>query len=1093
MNRREKVKDLVDVRSFTHLRDFGADPGLTVSSYHFTDGTADLMGKWIDRIAELKAGRGSALALAGVRGVGKSHFLAVLAALASRSEDRSRITDPHILSRLENLPKRPIPVAFVKRGSGETLMSELRTALAAAFSVNPKELSDSLNDLLLKAYELANDGPLIIFIDTAFGRESRVDRDDGRLLSEIADAARNIGLLVGIALDDDVSGADGPNSSIAGTYQIDFLDQEHLYKIVARHIFPKNDAMLHVLKDIYSAYQSEIPGFKWSEQRFVPLYPMHPATLEISPLVRLFIHDFALLGFASEAGMKIMGRPADSLIGLDEMFRRVEPRLRKAPQLESAFKHFDKLDVDVVQKSSVQFRLKAKLILEGLFLLSLDGQGASAATIAASMMVFDEQNPEEGLRMVESLLDLFASEFPEAVSKAQDSGSTTKYCLRIGIDEGLEKAIEQRRSQISADDIWSTLLRQVSEKFPEIQRNEGEGEWSSNVTVEWRGGIRRGEVLWNSRERMPQPDHSDVLDWRIQVIRPGLEQELPSAEYGLLWETAVLSPEESEAVAKYYILTSQPDIRQKFGEDAAMMAHLLSASVDKIYERVFFDDAYISVEDLKLPMKCDVHDTHNLAHLFSRALPPVFEHLYPEHPYFLNSLGPKEVSQLTVNFFGRGDGLNPQVQNLAQLLLEPLGLAESSAEGYVPASSESLLNLPIVKRALGDWSGETDLKVSILASRLRARPSGLTREAQQLVLAALVAQRALDFVTATGNRINHRSLDLQIIWDDVVGVARPFEEKYSEPELLKWFQVLTGNDEVHLLNAEGSQPVIENSLKKWLSEWKKGKILEDYESLADDFLTASSWRTASGVRKSLGSVADIIHSHTLGDNSINDCLGAISDLFLGSHAELEKRKKELEDLRDFIDQAKTRQFIFSYLAEAELTRNAAVENARRTLLELLEQPGSDDSSKSAWERFHELFKNYYTARHRELFSIDRPVALKEIGSSKEWQQFEVYSQLSIIDPRIKATIENQLREYRQLSCGHSVERCLEVRPYCFCGIRVKDLERATEIPAEIRSVTSAFVSSFTLKDIDEDPAGRSTAGMRDSVLMLSASLAGLDR
>src|SRR5258708_2972538 len=97
----EKVKDIVDVRSFTSLPDFAADPAMTLAGYHFTDITADLMAKWIDRVSTVKAGQGAALALAGFRGVGKSHFIAVVAAVVSRPELRGRIADQHVLSTAE--------------------------------------------------------------------------------------------------------------------------------------------------------------------------------------------------------------------------------------------------------------------------------------------------------------------------------------------------------------------------------------------------------------------------------------------------------------------------------------------------------------------------------------------------------------------------------------------------------------------------------------------------------------------------------------------------------------------------------------------------------------------------------------------------------------------------------------------------------------------------------------------------------------------------------------------------------------------------------------------------------------------------------
>ena len=72
----EKVKDLVEVREYKSLQEFTSEPQQTLAGYHFTDLTADLMTKYIDRIAAVQTGEGGAAqALAGYRGVGKSHFL----------------------------------------------------------------------------------------------------------------------------------------------------------------------------------------------------------------------------------------------------------------------------------------------------------------------------------------------------------------------------------------------------------------------------------------------------------------------------------------------------------------------------------------------------------------------------------------------------------------------------------------------------------------------------------------------------------------------------------------------------------------------------------------------------------------------------------------------------------------------------------------------------------------------------------------------------------------------------------------------------------------------------------------------------------
>ena len=80
---------------------------------------------------------------------------------------------------------------------------------------------------------------------------------------------------------------------------------------------------------------------------------------------------------------------------------------------------------------------------------------------------------------------------------------------------------------------------------------------------------------------------------------------------------------------------------------------------------------------------------------------------------------------------------------------------------------------------LVEENGKEPVMLKLVYSELKQAPHGLAREAQQLILAALVAQRQLEFVTSKGDRINRRSLDLQIIWDDIVGIAKPLDSSYS--------------------------------------------------------------------------------------------------------------------------------------------------------------------------------------------------------------------------------------------------------------------------------------------------------------------------
>ena len=216
-------------------------------------------------------------------------------------------------------------------------LKKLREGIAAAFETGPDVVGSTPAEIISFTSEKGGAGPAVLIIDTDIEREARVSRDDGGILSEIAEAAEGTNVFVAVALDDDVATADGRNSGISRSYKIDYLDHEHLYKIIDAHIFPKNNQKRAVISHLFENFRAVLPSFRWSEQRMASVYPLHPVIVEVAPFVRLFIQDFALLAFASAAGTKILNRPADSLIALDELFDTVEKSLRKSGDLERRF------------------------------------------------------------------------------------------------------------------------------------------------------------------------------------------------------------------------------------------------------------------------------------------------------------------------------------------------------------------------------------------------------------------------------------------------------------------------------------------------------------------------------------------------------------------------------------------------------------------------------------------------------------------------------------------------------------------------------------------------------------------------------------
>jgi len=1064
----EKVKDIVDVRPFEQLNDFAADPARTLESYHFTDITSDLMANWIDRLTKCKRASGVALALAGFRGVGKSHFLSTFAAVLSNPELRQRISDEHVATVAQGLLRKHFQVALVRRGSGQNLLDELKSAISTATGIATEILGDSPTAVLDKASAQTGDVPLILLFDTAAGRESRVSRDDGEVLGEMAAVAVEHGFFVGVALDDDISNADGANSAIAACFTIDYLDPEHLFKIVDTHIFSKDQSKQPLLREIYQHFRSVLTGFRWSEPRFTSLYPLHPATLEIAPLIRLYIQDFALLGFAAEAGVKILGRPADSLIGLDEMFDSVEERLRNVNELKEAFATIEKIEQTIIAKAPVQARLHAKLILKGLFLLSLDGQGGSVDDIAAGMMIFNDGPAEVN---IDGWLRAFADAFPDAIAKGQTDG---KYCFRISDGEDIGGYLDQASVGVDDETVWNVLLRQTAERCVDIGASTAFGATPTATRVEWRGSVRHGQVVWNSDT--PQNAQNSTLDWIIQLERESgisAATETDDSCPILLWKLAVPTEDEKNAIRRYHVLQTNPELRAQYRNSFTTAAQIHSITLERIWQRVFISNGYIAHGDDVFLFSEDIGRVNSLSQILAPTLEPFFEEYYPLHPRFNALLAEDKTATLVSNFFGAGATESLETQSFAATYALPLGLAIQDGDKFLPAPPDALANLDYVKNLL-DCEGDENriLPLKSISSLLRLAPLGLTKESQHLVLASLVSQRQFEFVTTSGNRINHRSLDLQIIWNDIEGIARPKADSYSSDRLLSWARSITGDKDLRSIDAGDDRQKVIDAIVAWNNEWKSNGPLAKFDVLPDEFLNIVVWRVAMGLKRSFGVAATIVESYADGRIELEECLGNLADLFSDSEGEYERERIELADLARYIEQCERRQAALYYASGSEWTGVDEIDDTRCDLLMNLitnhiNLDNGDSRFDELWSQFKMLYSANYCEKHDAAMSnFASGNALKDMMASDVWSSFQVITELPLIDKIFAESSTALVREIRAANCKANVREQLTIAPVCTCTNHLDDLDRLTTLFDELKNVVTQAMGRFKKMMLD---------------------------
>jgi hypothetical protein len=1052
----EKIKDLVDFRPYQSLRNFIVNPSETLSAYHFTDATSELMSKWLEAVSQINGNNGCAKALAGYRGVGKSHFIATFGAIVSQPELRSRITDSHVSSSVQRLKNQRYKVGYVQRGTAPTLLQEFKSGVAQALGFPPDNLSDSVEEILTYAGQQSGNLPFVLLIDTSQERETRVIRDDGALLGEIAEIAKRLNIFTAIALDDDIAGADGVNASISKNYAIEYLDPEHLYRIVDTLLFPKQRQRQAILHEVYMGFREVLPAFRWSEQRFSSVYPLHPIVVDIAPFIRLYAPEFVILGFAAESGGKNSGRPANSLIGLDEIFDRVEANLRKSEFLTEMFATYDKLNTQVIGQIPIMQRLQAKMVLKALTLLSLNGDGVTANEIAAAMLIYDENDSYKAVQTIENLLQQFAFACADDVTCQIVQGRENRFNLKLSTKDSLTDELAKLAENVDETAIQKVLQRTAREIFNDWTFSN-EVEQKNFDTVEgwlvWRGGIRHGKLFWKWGKSSESSEIAlgntanigDICDWEVVIKAPkaDISDETAANEIipTVVWSPAEFTAEEFKALQRYSILLNNTSLSDNFGDEVRAAGHAHAAVVKKIWKRIFIEDGKLIVDGQERGFDRDSQDFESLNEMFSVMLAPLFDTRYPNHPEFSSTLAMSEVSKLVNELFSGKNQPSAEVQELAEKFALPLGLVSFQNNGYVFESEEVI--------AQSEWSQKinslvtTDDAVPLrrIYRELKKAPLGLVKEYQNLIIAAFVAHHKLEFITANGDRIGKRSLDLKLIWDEISSVARPKNASKNTAELTNWAKIITRTDS--FTSIENDETQIKTELKIWSESWKEAKISERFNALPDEVLNNKMWKLSSGIYKLFNTVATAIAGINAETLPLAEGLQRVADTFANSPIEYFNAKKQLEELELFIENASKYDEFWSYLALTEITDNDEIEQLREKLLSINENYKFNvhNNIDTLCEEFKAQFTEHFANKHDNVMrSHEIRENLDEILQSGEWWEFENLSKIPLFHQKYRLQAGKILQKAGEIRCNFDVREMLKLKPFCACTFQLSNAE-----------------------------------------------------
>ncbi|HEV2879757.1 MAG TPA: hypothetical protein VGX24_00505 [Pyrinomonadaceae bacterium] len=1072
----DKIKDLVEPQEFDDVRDFAADPARSLAAYRFTDATSDLLARWLDALADLPRGRGAAHALAGMRGVGKSHTLATFGALvASVERPHAQITDAHVASSARRLANRRHQLVRVARGTRPTLRDELVEAFMAAFGGSAAEWTGDPAAWLARAAALSRTTTtLVILVDTAFGREARVKRDDGPLLSDLAVAARDANAFVALALDDDIAGAEGVNVALARTFQIDYLEPEHLYHVANIYVLRKNAPARDALHEIYLSLRQSVPNFNWSEPRFAALYPVHPLVADTSASVRLYAPAFAFLPFAASAARNAVNRPALSLILLDEVFDHSQDSLRRSDDLREAFRVYDELATNAVSQFPAMQRLQVRLVLKSLFVLSLDGRGATARDLCAALLFQDEHSQQAAIERVEETLKRLTDLAPQRGLAAHADGEELRYRFQVSAAADFDAALAASSESPAIDEgTIATLLRTLARaRFEDWPFADDKPETPhADFDVTWRGSARGGRLTRRAAHSDAPPVNTtgnaagdatgdaarDEYEWQLFIEDPVCDVARnisgdAAAQNGsgvdaplvVVWQPAGCHVEELSILRRLVALRTDASLAE-FGETARAAANALAAQAERIWSRLYVDDGRLLVDGESVVFTPEARAAQSFAPALSESLAPRFAARFPAHPQFDARPTEAEITLLVNQLFGGGNVADAAVQQLAGTFAVPLGLATRRGDIYIPETGDAVLGQPWVREVLTlvDVAGSRVVPLASVHRVLHARPYGLSPQTQYLVLAALVAQRRIELVTATDDRISRRTLGSSIKWDEVAGVCRAAEIHHNAEELTVWARLLTGDPALPSIADAAARERVRAALSAWLAAWRAEPVLKEFDALPDAGLTTRAWDLAAAVRRTFGAAADAVADALAGSLSLEEGLQRVADVYGAVPEHLARATEQLAALRVYTTGIVHREHVRAYLSAAELTSLEVIESARRELLLIADDPHSlfDPARTERFELLWQEFQSHYAEHYADVHA--RAVGdacdhreLDEFTRGAAWRDFEVLAGLPFVAPQLWEEAASLVAEIKSARCDLPVARLLAKRPRCACAFRL---------------------------------------------------------
>jgi energy-coupling factor transporter ATP-binding protein EcfA2 len=701
----------------------------------------------------LSGREGRGIFLKGHFGSGKSHFLSILSLLLKHPESMRAVLSQapslsHFEGELTGLRAFVVEISLVQHRSSEFLEDIVLRAIFEALGdqqVNDFDGAETRHETfsrlkaLLKNRGLAG---MVILIDelSEFLRskaDARAYNEDIRFLQYLGEEAAAFPLWVVASLQEWIEETGEIHqdtfNKIKDRYRVRLnLGRAHIEELVSERMIRRKEGAESKIDEIYSDLKSYFPQFPVSRDRFVSLYPVHPATVSLldrlKPLfsehrgVVDFIH-FRLKGDPERQIPSMLNSPAHQLLTPEAIFDHFLDRIRERSEtqvyVQRVFDAYQEEIPDLFQDRDQQNIALVAIKLLILFAISPVKFKYSVRHMAE--MVLFQVTPMEAqinYQFLYDILDRLTREGSYVRVEARDDPLDNHYFLDLKADIAgiMRRRIRHMASEFFPEDrrLFTKLAAMVDSPYLPLAGWVERGR--QQVSVQWQHTRRTGTVLLRQLDELTQ-DEVDGLarqwarseedfftlvgtthnpDNQYNHVRENILPRIRKHHPGifLFWVPSGYDGDFEWLNEMLAASLLRDRMKNDSSEKSRQGYHFLQALLDRDKHRLtdYFSNRYYSGMLIWDENQLELSRFGFLSQekFLSEFIPPLLERRFSRHsriqPY-MDALAPSIIKDMLVDFLSRGtlvvdDHSKFGIRDVLDGLLKPMGLVKKKGNLY---------------------------------------------------------------------------------------------------------------------------------------------------------------------------------------------------------------------------------------------------------------------------------------------------------------------------------------------------------------------------------------------------------------------------